>query len=210
MMEWDRLMAKVISSSSGYSKHHAAYHVKPGCATVSQLADCNVTYAMPLQDRTLMSLDLGALIAGAKYRGEFEDRLKAVIKEVTASNGRIVLFIDEIHTVVGAGASQGSMDAGMPSLSLTHLLLCSLADAVTQCALACPSLPQCSCKVICEPLLFLQQPAPKPPLPPLNPLAPKNGQNCETPLLPRGSRALFACICCQNVCTVIWWSCGQL
>ena len=65
-----------------------------------------------LQDRTLMSLDLGALIAGAKYRGEFEDRLKAVIKEVTASNGRIVLFIDEIHTVVGAGASQGSMDAG--------------------------------------------------------------------------------------------------
>ena len=68
-----------------------------------------------------MSLDLGALIAGAKYRGEFEDRLKAVIKEVTASNGRIVLFIDEIHTVVGAGASQGSMDAGMPSLKLTHL-----------------------------------------------------------------------------------------
>lgn len=59
-----------------------------------------------------MSLDMGALIAGAKYRGEFEDRLKAVIKEVTASNGRIVLFIDEIHTVVGAGASQGSMDAG--------------------------------------------------------------------------------------------------
>ena len=68
---------------------------------------------MLMQDRTLMSLDLGALIAGAKYRGEFEDRLKAVIKEVTASNGRIVLFIDEIHTVVGAGASQGSMDAGM-------------------------------------------------------------------------------------------------
>lgn len=71
-----------------------------------------------LQDRTLMSLDLGALIAGAKYRGEFEDRLKAVIKEVTASNGRIVLFIDEIHTVVGAGASQGSMDAGL-TFSLT-------------------------------------------------------------------------------------------
>lgn len=70
--------------------------------------------AHALQDRTLMSLDLGALIAGAKYRGEFEDRLKAVIKEVTASNGRIVLFIDEIHTVVGAGASQGSMDAGPP------------------------------------------------------------------------------------------------
>ena len=72
-----------------------------------------VCIAIALQDRTLMSLDLGALIAGAKYRGEFEDRLKAVIKEVTASNGRIVLFIDEIHTVVGAGASQGSMDAGL-------------------------------------------------------------------------------------------------
>ena len=52
-----------------------------------------------------MSLDMGALIAGAKYRGEFEDRLKAVIKEVTDSNGKIILFIDEIHTVVGAGAT---------------------------------------------------------------------------------------------------------
>ena len=60
-----------------------------------------------------MSLDMGSLIAGAKYRGEFEDRLKAVIKEVTNSNGKIILFIDEIHTVVGAGASDGAMDAGM-------------------------------------------------------------------------------------------------
>ncbi len=57
------------------------------------------------QGRTLMSLDMGALIAGAKYRGEFEDRLKAVIKEVTDSAGKIVLFIDEIHTIVGAGAT---------------------------------------------------------------------------------------------------------
>ncbi|MEL7350780.1 MAG: ATP-dependent chaperone ClpB [Cyanobacteria bacterium P01_A01_bin.116] len=65
-----------------------------------------------LQDRTLISLDMGALIAGAKYRGEFEERLKAVLKEVTDSAGQIVLFIDEIHTVVGAGASQGAMDAG--------------------------------------------------------------------------------------------------
>ena len=61
-----------------------------------------------------MSLDMGSLIAGAKYRGEFEDRLKAVIKEVTNSNGKIILFIDEIHTVVGAGASDGAMDAGTP------------------------------------------------------------------------------------------------
>lgn len=65
-----------------------------------------------LKDRQLISLDMGGLIAGAKFRGEFEERLKAVLKEVTDSNGNIVLFIDEIHTVVGAGATQGAMDAG--------------------------------------------------------------------------------------------------
>ncbi|MEM9220687.1 MAG: ATP-dependent chaperone ClpB [Cyanobacteria bacterium P01_F01_bin.150] len=65
-----------------------------------------------LRDRDLITLDMGALIAGAKYRGEFEERLKAVLKEVTDSEGKIILFIDEIHTVVGAGATQGSMDAG--------------------------------------------------------------------------------------------------
>ena len=65
-----------------------------------------------LKDRKLIALDLGALIAGAKYRGEFEERLKAVLKEVTDSEGQIILFIDEIHTVVGAGATQGAMDAG--------------------------------------------------------------------------------------------------
>ncbi len=65
-----------------------------------------------LKDRQLIALDLGALIAGAKFRGEFEERLKAVLKEVTDSEGKIILFIDEIHTVVGAGASQGAMDAG--------------------------------------------------------------------------------------------------
>ncbi|MCU0550028.1 MAG: ATP-dependent chaperone ClpB [Leptolyngbya sp. Prado105] len=65
-----------------------------------------------LKDRKLIALDMGALIAGAKYRGEFEERLKAVLKEVTDSRGNIILFIDEIHTVVGAGATQGAMDAG--------------------------------------------------------------------------------------------------
>lgn len=65
-----------------------------------------------LKDRKLIALDMGALIAGAKFRGEFEERLKAVLKEVTESGGNIVLFIDEIHTVVGAGATQGAMDAG--------------------------------------------------------------------------------------------------
>ncbi len=65
-----------------------------------------------LLDRKLIALDMGSLIAGAKYRGEFEERLKAVLKEVTEAQGTIILFIDEIHTVVGAGATQGAMDAG--------------------------------------------------------------------------------------------------
>ncbi|NER31265.1 MAG: AAA family ATPase, partial [Symploca sp. SIO1C4] len=65
-----------------------------------------------LKDRKLIALDMGALIAGAKFRGEFEERLKAVLKEVTDSQGQIIMFIDEIHTVVGAGAAQGAMDAG--------------------------------------------------------------------------------------------------
>ncbi|HWE69973.1 MAG TPA: ATP-dependent chaperone ClpB [Acidimicrobiales bacterium] len=65
-----------------------------------------------LQNRTVFSLDMGALVAGAKYRGEFEERLKAVLAEVKASEGRLLLFIDELHTVVGAGAAEGAMDAG--------------------------------------------------------------------------------------------------
>ncbi len=65
-----------------------------------------------LQDKTIFSLDMGALIAGAKFRGEFEERLKAVLNEVKKSNGEIILFIDELHTIVGAGKTEGSMDAG--------------------------------------------------------------------------------------------------
>ncbi len=77
-----------------------------------------------LKGRTLMALDLGALIAGAKYRGEFEERLKAVLDEVKGADGQIVLFIDEMHTLIGAGASEGSMDAGnllKPALSRGEL-----------------------------------------------------------------------------------------
>ena len=65
-----------------------------------------------LKDRQLFSLDMGALVAGAKYRGEFEERLKAVLQEVKKSEGKILLFIDELHTIVGAGKTEGSMDAG--------------------------------------------------------------------------------------------------
>ena len=64
-----------------------------------------------LKDKQLMALDMGALIAGAKYRGEFEERLKAVLSEVTAADGNIILFIDEMHTLVGAGKADGAMDA---------------------------------------------------------------------------------------------------
>ena len=64
-----------------------------------------------LKDKQLYSLDMGALVAGAKYKGEFEERLKSVIKEVTNADGQIILFIDEIHTLVGAGGGEGAMDA---------------------------------------------------------------------------------------------------
>lgn len=64
-----------------------------------------------MKNRRVIALDIGALLAGAKFRGEFEERLKAVLKEVESAEGEIVLFIDELHTVVGAGASEGSVDA---------------------------------------------------------------------------------------------------
>jgi ATP-dependent Clp protease ATP-binding subunit ClpB len=83
-------------------------------AIVEGLAERIVDGDVPegLRDRTIFALDMGALVAGAKYRGEFEERLKAVLQEVTLSEGRILLFVDEMHTVVGAGAAEGSMDAG--------------------------------------------------------------------------------------------------
>ena len=65
-----------------------------------------------LKDKKIVSLDMGALIAGAKYRGEFEERLKAVLKDVQQSEGTVLLFIDEMHNIVGAGRAEGSMDAG--------------------------------------------------------------------------------------------------
>src|SRR5699024_7968888 len=83
-------------------------------AIVEGLAQRIVKKDVPenLKDKTVYSLDMGLLIAGAKYRGEFEERLKAVLDEVKKSDGRIILFIDEIHNIVGAGKTEGSMDAG--------------------------------------------------------------------------------------------------
>jgi len=113
----DDEVRRTIQILSRRTKNNPVLIGEPGVgktAIVEGLAQRIINRDVPesLLDRTLIALDMGSLIAGAKYRGEFEERLKAVLKEVTESQGNIVLFIDEIHTVVGAGATQGAMDAG--------------------------------------------------------------------------------------------------
>ncbi len=112
----DDEIRRTIQILSRRTKNNPVLIGEPGVgktAIVEALAQRIINNDVPsaLLNRQLISLDMGALIAGAKYRGEFEERLKAVLKEVTSSQGQIVLFIDEIHTVVGAGATGGAMDA---------------------------------------------------------------------------------------------------
>jgi ATP-dependent Clp protease ATP-binding subunit ClpB len=113
----DEEVRRVIRILSRRTKNNPVLIGEPGVgktAIAEGLAQRIINGDVPesLKDKTLISLDMGSLIAGAKYRGEFEERLRAVLKEVMESNGQVVLFIDELHSVVGAGNAQGSNDAG--------------------------------------------------------------------------------------------------
>ena len=112
----DEEIRRVMQVLSRRTKNNPVLIGEPGVgktAIVEGIAQRIIRGDVPesLKNKLLVALDMGALVAGAKYRGEFEERLKAVLKEVEASNGRIVLFIDELHTIVGAGAAEGAMDA---------------------------------------------------------------------------------------------------
>ena len=113
----DEEIRNVVRILSRKTKNNPVLIGEPGVgktAIAEGLAQRIVKKEVPkgLQDKTIFSLDMGALVAGAKYRGEFEERLKAVLTEVKESDGQIILFIDELHTIVGAGKTEGSMDAG--------------------------------------------------------------------------------------------------
>ncbi len=113
----DEEIRQMIQILSRRTKNNPALIGEPGVgktAVVEGLAQRIIKGDVPesLKRKKLVQLDMGALIAGAKYRGEFEERLKAVLKEITESDGEIILFVDEMHTVVGAGAAEGAMDAG--------------------------------------------------------------------------------------------------
>ena len=112
----DEEIRRVIQVLSRRTKNNPVLIGEPGVgktAIVEGLAGRIVRGDVPegLKNKRIVALDMGALVAGAKYRGEFEERLKAVLKEIADAQGLVVLFIDELHTVVGAGAAEGSMDA---------------------------------------------------------------------------------------------------
>ncbi|GAG23253.1 unnamed protein product, partial [marine sediment metagenome] len=112
----DEEIQRVIQVLSRRTKNNPVLLGEPGVgktAIVEGLAGRVVNKDVPegLKNKGIITLDLGALVAGAKYRGEFEERLKAVLKEIQESQGEVILFIDELHTVVGAGAAEGAMDA---------------------------------------------------------------------------------------------------
>ncbi|MEE8324071.1 MAG: Clp protease N-terminal domain-containing protein, partial [Candidatus Humimicrobiaceae bacterium] len=112
----DEEIRRVIQVLSRRTKNNPVLIGEPGVgktAIVEGLANRVVSGDIPegLKEKKIIALDMGALIAGAKYRGEFEDRLKAVLKEVSEAEGEIILFLDELHTVVGAGAAEGAVDA---------------------------------------------------------------------------------------------------
>ena len=113
----DSEIRNVVRILSRKTKNNPVLIGEPGVgntSVVEVLAQRIVKGDVPdsLKDKKLFALDMGSLVAGAKYRGEFEERLKAVLEEIKASDGQILLFIDELHTIVGAGKTDGAMDAG--------------------------------------------------------------------------------------------------
>ena len=146
----DEEIRRTIEILSRRTKNNPALIGEPGVgktAIVEGLAQRIVNRDVPegLKNKRIVQLDMAAMVAGAKYRGEFEERLKAALKEVTESDGQIIMFIDEMHTVIGAGAAEGAMDAGnilkpMLARGELHLIGATTTSALTPTPLRSPSI----------------------------------------------------------------------